>query len=93
MGWTVHSKNKRPMTAAERRHVTRIKGMDCAVCGHAGPSDAHEIVQGAWFTSLPLCRDCHTGSHNGIHGERRMWAVMKLDELGALNLTLGRLLA
>lgn len=88
----MQSKNKRTPTAAERRHIERVKGMDCAVCGAAGPSECHEIAQGQWFTSMPLCADCHRGAHNGIHGQRRMWAVMGLDELAALNLTLGRLL-
>jgi hypothetical protein len=28
----------------------------------------------------------------GWHGQRRAWTVRKLDELGALNITLSRLL-
>lgn len=88
----MQSKNKATPTAAERRHIERVKVMDCAVCGASGPSECHEIAQGQWFTSMPLCADCHRGAHNGIHGQRRMWAVMGLDELGALNLTLGRML-
>lgn len=86
------SKNKKQMTAAERRHVETIKSMPCAVCGQPGPCDAHEINQGEWFTSIPLCKDCHQGPHNGIHGQRRIWTVMKLDELGALNLTIKKLM-
>lgn len=58
------------------------------VCGASGPSECHEIEQGQWFTSMPLCPDCHRGSLNGIHGQKRMWAVHKLDELSALNKTL-----
>jgi hypothetical protein len=81
------------MTAAERRHVTRIKEMDCIVCGHAGPSEAHEPEQGLWHCAIPLCPDCHRGSKNGWHGRRDMWRLKGLDELGALNLTIGRLLA
>ena len=57
------------------------------VCGASGPSECHEIDQGQWFTSMPLCADCHRGSMNGIHGQKRMWAVRKLDELSALNKT------
>lgn len=57
------------------------------VCGASGPSECHEIEQGQWFTSMPLCADCHRGSMNGIHGQKRMWAVHKLDELSALNKT------
>lgn len=58
------------------------------VCGASGPSECHEIEQGQWFTSMPLCADCHRGGFNGIHGQKRMWAIHKLDELSALNKTL-----
>jgi hypothetical protein len=34
---------------------------------------------------LPLCKDCHQGAHNGIHGRQAIWKVKKLDELSALN--------
>lgn len=84
----MQSKNKKAPTKAERDHIERIKQMDCVVCGLPGPSECHELRQGEWFTSLPLCPDCHRGSHNGIHGQKRMWDVMRLDELSALNKTI-----
>jgi hypothetical protein len=86
----MQSKNKPAQTQAERSHVASIKAMDCIVCSASGPSEAHEIEQGAWFLSVPLCADCHRGSRNGIHGERRMWAVKRMNELSALNETLRR---
>lgn len=89
----MQSKNKDAPTAAERRHIERIKSMRCVVCDANGPSECHEVEQGAWFTSMPLCPDCHRGPFNGIHGQKRMWAVMKMDELGALNETIRRLFA
>ena len=79
------------MTTAERAHVGSIKEMPCAICDANGPSDAHEIEQGLWHLSVPLCRDCHMGSQNGIHGQRNLWRVMKQTELTALNQTIGRL--
>lgn len=79
------------MTAAERRHVDRVKSMECGLCVAAGPSEAHEIEQGQWFTSIPLCPDCHRGSFNGLHGQKRMWAVMKATELSVLNATIQKL--
>ena len=88
----MYSKNKPAMTAAERRHVEKIKSMPCAVCGSPGPSEVHEINQGQWFTSIPLCPGCHRGPHNGIHGAKAIWRVKKLDELGALNLTIAKLM-
>jgi Pyruvate/2-oxoacid:ferredoxin oxidoreductase delta subunit len=87
----MQSKNKPAMTAVERAHVARIKEMDCAVCGDFGPSDAHEIEQGSWFTSIPLCRDCHMGAHNGIHGRKSIWRAMKKTELSVLNDTIKEL--
>jgi len=88
----VQSKNKKTPNAAERRHIARIKEMDCVVCGAAGPSECHEINQGQWFTSMPLCPSCHRGSLMGIHGQRRAWAIAKMDELDALNVTIERLM-
>jgi hypothetical protein len=88
----MQSPNKRAPTAIERKHIALVKSMPCIVCGTAGPSDAHEIVQSHWFTSLSLCKDCHTGSHNGIHGRRSMWNVKKLNEIAALNLMVQALL-
>lgn len=89
----MQSRNKPSMTKAEREHVTRIKEMSCGVCGAHGPSEAHELKQGQWFTSIPLCADCHRGSFNGIHGQARIWAAMKLDEQEVLNETIRQLLA
>lgn len=88
----MQSKNKPTMTAAERRHVALLKEMDCVVCGASGPSECHEINQGQWFTSMPLCADCHRGSLLGIHGQKRAWLVRKMDELKALNVTIERLM-
>lgn len=89
----MQSKNKPAMTKAEREHVTRIKEMRCGVCEAPGPSEAHELKQGQWFTSIPLCADCHRGSFNGIHGQARIWAVKKLDEQEVLNETIRQLVA
>lgn len=66
--------------------------MSCAVCGAPGPSECHELEQGLWFASIPLCADCHRGGHNGIHGQRRAWAVRKMTELDALAVTVRRLM-
>ena len=85
------SKNKRAMTVAERAHVERIKSMACVVCGDPPPCEAHEIEQGLWWLAIPLCADCHRGSHNGIHGRKAIWNAQKQTELTALNYTMGRL--
>jgi len=87
----MQSKNKPAMTTAEREHVSRIKEMNCGVCGAAGPCDAHELEQGQWFTAIPLCRDCHMGSHNGIHGRKAIWNALKKTEMTVLNDTIKEL--
>ena len=89
----MQSKNKKTMAAAERRHVIRVKELPCSVCDAAGPSECHEIKQGQWFTSVALCADCHRNSVMGIHGQKRAWAIRKMDELDALAVTIERLLA
>ena len=88
----MQSKNKKPPTAAERVHIARIKEMACIVCEAPGPTECHELEQGLWFASIPLCPDCHRGSINGIHGQRRIWNVKKLDEVKALALTVEKLM-
>jgi hypothetical protein len=79
------------LTATERLHLARIKDMPCGVCGQAGPSDAHHVEQHMQYLCIPLCKDCHQGSHNGIHGRRSIWNVMKKNELSVLNETIRRL--
>lgn len=86
----MRTKNARTITKAEREHLARVKEQDCSVCDRPGPSEAHHINQGQHFTTVALCVDCHRGSENGWHGRKTMWRVMKLDELGALNITLRR---
>ena len=86
------SKNKSAPTADERRHINRIKAMNCCICGCEGPSDCHEIEQGQWFTSLPLCKTCHQHPVYGLHGQKANWRANKLTELTALNLVVGELM-
>lgn len=88
----MRSPNKRAMTQAEREHVGRVKELPCSVCDEPGPSHAHHIDQAQSYTVIALCTSCHTGPLMGWHGLKRAWAVRKLDELGALNVTLGRLM-
>jgi len=79
------------LNAAEREHLQRIKEMPCGVCGAHGPSDAHHIRQGLQYTCIPLCKDCHQGSFNGIHGQARIWSVYKKDVMTVLNDTIKKL--
>jgi hypothetical protein len=77
------------MNDLERHWVSRVKEQDCSVCGQSGPSDAHHIEQGNHFTVVALCKSCHQGSTMGWHGQKRAWAIAKMDELAALDITIG----
>lgn len=79
------------LNAAERAWVARVKELPCSVCDAPGPSDAHHIKQGNHYTVVALCKSCHQGSKMGWHGEKRAWAIAKMDELDALNVTLRNL--
>lgn len=83
------SKNKPAMTAAERRHVDRVAQLSCVV-DNAEPVEIHEFEQGQWFTAVPLCAECHRGTH-GWHGTRQRWTRARMDPLKAINETLRRL--
>jgi hypothetical protein len=89
----VQSPNKKAPTVSERAHIERVKELPCSVCDAPGPSEDHEIKQGQWFTSVALCASCHRGPMLGLHGERRMWAIKKMDELDGLAVTIKRLMA
>jgi hypothetical protein len=88
----MQSKNKAAPTAREREHIVRVKELPCSVCDQPGPSEDHEIKQGQWYTSCALCSSCHRGTQLGWHGEKRMWAIKKMDDLDALAVTIRRLM-
>ncbi len=79
-------------TKAERIHLGRVKNLPCSVCDAPPPSSAHHIDQSCAWAVVALCYDCHQGQ-GGIHHEKTLWRVRKLDEIKALNITLKRLLA
>jgi len=86
------SRMNNKLTSSQRKHLAAVKSLECGVCGATGPSDAHHIEQGLQFTCIPLCKDCHQGSFNGIHGQKRIWNVMKKTEMTVLNDTIEKLL-
>ena len=84
--------NTRP-SQAERKHMARVKELACSLCDLPGPSQAHHISQNSAWTVVALCPECHQDPVLGWHGQRRAWAIRKLDELGALAITIRRLFA
>ena len=85
----MRSKNSKAISQSESRHMGRVKESGCAVCGAGGFVEAHHIKQGAHFTVIGLCPECHRGPM-GIHGDKTMWRIHKMDEIEALNETLRR---
>lgn len=79
------------LNQAERLHLARVKELPCSVCDASGPSEAHHIKQGLQYTCVALCESCHRGALMGWHGQKRMWALKKMDEFDALNVTIERL--
>lgn len=80
------------LSTAERAHLARVKALPCSICDTPGPSEAHHVEQGLQYTCIALCPDCHRGPILGLHGQRRMWAIKKMTEIKALNITIRRLL-
>jgi len=80
------------LTDRERKHLAKVKELPCSVCDSPGPSEAHHVKQGLQYTCVALCVDCHRGPLLGIHGRKMMWAIKKMDELAALNVTIERLM-
>jgi len=80
------------LSTKERKHLARVKELPCSVCDAPPPSDAHHYKQHRQYLCIALCKDCHQGAFNGLHGQRRMWSVKKMDEQDALNVTIERIL-
>ena len=89
----MRSKNAKSIKVREAAHIGAVKALPCSVCDEPGPSDAHHIKQGQHFSAVALCKSCHQGPLMGWHGQRRMWAIKKMDEVDALAVTIQRLLA
>ena len=85
------------ISARERQHLANVKALACSVCDAPPPSEAHHVKQGRQYTCVALCPDCHRKGAPphlaplGWHGQRRAWAVRKMDELDALGKTIMRL--
>jgi len=91
--FTVEKQMHGKYNAQEREWVGRVKELPCSVCDAPPPSDAHHIEQHENYTVVALCRECHQGSFMGWHGQKRAWKIRKMNELNALNITIGRVFA
>jgi hypothetical protein len=87
--WNQYMNNQ--LTQTEKKHLAAVKELPCGVCGKQGETEAHHIQQHLQYTCIPLCTDCHRGNFNGIHGQKRIWNVLKKTELTVLNETIKKL--
>ncbi|CAB4132654.1 hypothetical protein UFOVP259_63 [uncultured Caudovirales phage] len=83
--------NNKP-TIKEREHLQNVKSLPCSVCDAPAPSDAHHVKQHRQYVCIALCKSCHQGALMGWHGQKRAWALHKMDEMDALNITIKRLI-
>ena len=83
--------NNKPNTK-EREHLQNVKNLPCSVCDEPAPSDAHHVKQHKQYICIALCKSCHQGALMGWHGQKRAWALHKMDEMDALNITIKRLI-
>ena len=83
----MHSKNSKPLTQLEKKHLAAVKNTPCCICGAKPPTSAHHINQGEHFTAIALCYECHQGD-NGYHGNRRRLDIYKFNIFKALNQTI-----
>lgn len=86
----MRTKNAKRISPAESAHMGKVKESGCAVCGSSPYVEAHHTKQGNHFTTIGLCDVCHRGPM-GIHGDKTMWRIHKMDENDALNETLRRI--
>lgn len=90
----MRSKNKAPMSSAERAWVDLVAQLNCSVCDAPGPSQVHEPEQSLWFGSVALCPACHgPGAGDGWHGTKARWKLRKMTMLLAINVTVSRVFA
>lgn len=84
------------MRQAEARHMGRVAELPCALC-NAEPVEVHHLREGQglsqrasnWLT-IPLCPSCHRGP-SGLHGDRSLLRIQKVDELDLLARTIAAL--
>lgn len=91
-------------TASEKSYMGRVAEGVCILCEALGcegdtPVNLHHVREGQgmgqkaqnWLV-IPLCPTCHQGRH-GIHGDRALLRLAKLDEIDLLAMTIERMFA
>jgi len=82
----------------ESTYMGKVADLGCMVCkvlfSRFEPAEVHHIREGQgmaqrasnWLV-VPLCTSCHRG-HQGLHGDRSLMRIAKLEELDLLALTI-----
>jgi len=71
---------KPPKPVRDAKHLDRVRGMDCVVCGRT-PCEAHHCRVGLRTMGkrvsdhqvLPLCSEHHADLHHGFGKEELFW--------------------
>jgi hypothetical protein len=81
------------MTAASKRHMSRVAQLPCCLCS-SQPVELHHLREGQGMSQrasdmlvIPVCPSCHRGPQ-GIHGDKSMLRIYKKTELDLLADTL-----
>ena len=88
-------------SAASKRYMAKVAKVDCVLCTALGkpgiPASVHHVREGqgmaqraANWLSVALCWNCHQGP-NGLHGDRTLMRIAKLEELDLLAMTIAAL--
>lgn len=86
------------MSAAGKRYMEKVACVPCVLCTALGqgPSKGtvHHLRTGQGkgerasdFLTMSLCPACHQGP-NGLHGDRALLRIAKVDELDLLAMTI-----
>lgn len=82
---------------AEKQYLAKVAELPCCLCGD-WPVHIHHIrhsqgmsQRASNWLAVPLCPSCHQGPQ-GVHGDKTMLRIMKMDELDMLADTIRRLL-
>lgn len=91
---------KAPPTKEEAEHMAWIVSLPCILCEvlrrcQGSKTDCHHVREGQGgaqraphMLTIPVCHgDCHQGPQ-GIHGDRTLLKIAKVDELDLLHLVL-----
>lgn len=81
-----------------KTHKNRVAALGCILCQALGlppsPAQLHHIREGHGMSQrasdwlvIPLCPSCHQGN-TGIHGDRSLLRIAKMEELDLLALTM-----